>query len=885
MDVVDRGWEGLTADGGIVRIRPTVAADAAPLRALCDRSSDRSLYLRFFSLNREAAGAYLAEMARPADDLRLALVAERAGRVVAVAGWDRTGPAEAEVALLVEDDRQGEGIGTLLVEELAARARRAGIKRLVADVLGDNHRMITVFGSSGLRTRQQVQAGVVHVEIDTAVDDDLLRLVDSREASAEVASLQPLLSPRSVVVIGASRHRRGVGYDVLTSILDGGFTGSVHVVNPSRSEIAGCPSYARVTDVPATMDLAVVAVPAPHVPEVLDDCGRAGVRAAVVLTSGMGESGGETLQEQALTVARTYGMRLVGPNCLGLVNTDPQIRLDAWFGAKAPAAGRLAVATQSGAVGIALADLAGRNGLGIAYLVSLGNKVDVSGNDLLLRWWRDTRVGVIGLYLESLGNPRKFARLARRVGVHKPVLVVKGGRSDGGRRAGQSHTAAAASADTTIDALFAQAGVLRMDTVEELVDVARLLDWQPVPSGGRLAVVGNGGGLGVLAADAAAAAGLEVPPFSTTLLRSLGGVGTDNPVDLGADADPERLAAVAELVATSGEVDVLLVAVVSTRANAATEMLRALGTADLSGLTVVVTLLGSAERVMSVPLRRGDRAPVYAFPESAVRAVGHAVRHGRWRRTPPGTLPSLSGIRRETARGIVATQLAASPGGAWLPAQLASQLLSCYGVAVLPVRRAGSADEAVRAAESLGLPVVLKTDRPDVVHKTDVGGVRVGLTDTTMVAAAFDDVVSRLGGGALVQREVPSGVDLVVGVVREETFGPVAMVGLGGVYTDLLADRSFRLLPITDRDATEVLLSLRAAPLLRGYRGAPAVDVSAVEQLLLRVSALAQDVPELAELDLNPVIVSPTGAVVVDAKLRLAAPEVTPDDVARALRH
>ena len=575
----DGGWEGLTADGHIVRIRPVTADDAEGIRALGQRVSDRSLYLRFFSINRDASQRYLGSLARPSDVGHAAVVAEWGDVLVALGGWERTGPDEAEVALLVEDAHQQQGIGTLLLEDLAARARAVGITRLVGDVLVENHRMLEVFGSSGLRNTSDQAFGVVHSAVVTDLDEDGLTQIDEREAHAEVASLEPLFAPRSVAVIGAGRAPGGVGHEVLRSILRGDFSGSVHVVNPKAFEIAGLPAHAHVTDVPAQVDLAMVAVPVHQLLGVLDECGAAGVRAAVVLTSGLGEAGadGAELQRQILATARRHDMRLVGPNCLGLVNTDPAVRLDAWFGPTALTPGPLAIGTQSGAVGIAMADVAVRSGLGVASLVSLGNKVDVSGNDLLLRWWHDPRVRVIALYLESLGNPRKFARLARRVGAHTPILVVKGGRSVGGQRAGMSHTAAASSPDTAVDALFAQAGVLRMDSVEELVDVARLLATAQIPAGGRVAIVGNGGGAGVLAADAAAAAGLQVPSLSEALRQAIGGPAPDNPIDLGAAAMPDELRRVLELIASSGEVDALLVSVTATRANDVESMLAAVG--------------------------------------------------------------------------------------------------------------------------------------------------------------------------------------------------------------------------------------------------------------------------------------------------------------------
>jgi acyl-CoA synthetase (NDP forming)/GNAT superfamily N-acetyltransferase len=883
----DTGWEGLAADGGIVRIRPACVEDEDALHELCRLTSDRTLFLRFFAINRRAADRYLTSLARPSDHDHVALVAEVGGHVVATAASERVTDDTAEVALLVADAHQVRGIGTLLLEELARRARFHGIRRLVADVLPENRRMLGVFAASGLHAVNDVEVGVVHTLLTTEMDVEALARMDEREGLAEVASLEPLFAPSQVAVIGASRTPGGVGREVLRNIISGGFTGGVHVVNPNAIEVAGLPSYARVTDIGQAVDLAVIAVPVSQLLEVVTDCGVAGVRAAVIMTSGLGEAGGEgiRLQRQLLDLARRHSLRLVGPNCIGLVNSDPEVNLYAWFGATPVRAGPLAVATQSGAVGIAIADHAWRCGTGLASLISLGNKVDVSGNDLLLRWWKDERVGVIALYLESLGNPRKFARLARRVGVRTPVLVVKGGRSTSGQRAGMSHTAAASSPDKAVDALFAQSGVLRMDTVEELVDVARLVDGQPVPAGGRLAVVGNGGGVGVLAADAAQAHRLEVPSLSPVLRATLGQPATDNPIDLGALATPDRLRLVLEQVAASGEVDALLATVAVTRTNDATAMLTALSAADLAGLPLVVTLLGAGEQApTSVPLAAGSEAPVYPFPETAVRALAHVVQYGRWRRTPAGAVPTYTDVSRETVQSQVAATLGTATAAVWADVGTATEVLTAYRIPVVPTRRAVTATDACVAASQLGFPVVLKTDVPQVVHKTEVKGVRTGLGDVSAVEHAFDDIVGRLGGGVLVQPTVTGLIELAAGVTREADFGPMVMVGLGGVLTDVLADRAFRPSPLTDRDVREMLLGLRAAPLFAGYRGAPSVDLTLIEDLVLRLSALVDDIGEISQLDLNPVMVNPASVVVVDAKIQFAPTVRQPDSLARSLR-
>ena len=865
-----RAVEALTTQGRIVRIRPVVESDAAALAALNRRASDLSLYLRFFSLNRRVADVDVTRLVRPPDRDHQALVALFGDDVAAVAGYERLSPTEAEVSLLVEDAHQGEGLGTLLLEHLAVLARSQGVKELVGEVLLGNRQMIRVFTDLGLPLSRTVEDGVARYRASTTPDEAAQAIFDEREARAEYASLEPLLAPRSVAVIGAGR-RGGVGHEVLGAILSGEFAGAVYAVNPHARRVGGVPSVPTVKDVPGLVDLAIIAVGAPALLEVVTGCAEAGVRAAVILTSGLGEldDNGKDLQNRVLRVARGVGMRLVGPNCLGLVNTDPEISLEAWFAPTSPEPGHLALAAQSGAVAMACVDAANRSGLGMANVVTLGNKADVSGNDLLLRWWRDDRVRVIALYLESLGNPRKFARIARRVAATKPIVVVKAGRSAAGRRAGLSHTAAATSSDVTVDALFAQAGVLRASTVEEMLDAARALDNMRVPAGGRIGVVGNAGGLGVLASDAAPAAGLSVPSLSAEVRRRLPGPGApDNPVDLGAGATPADLRRSIALLAESGEVDALVGVVAATRANEADELLAAVAECPLPAIAVVV---GQSFEPLLVS-SDGRRVPVFTFPEAAVRALGQVVRYGRWRRSTHGSVPDLPGLRVSAARRLVEDVFGTAPEGGWLDAKLAADLLSAYGVPTAALRVAASRTGASRAASALGYPVALKTADPAVVHKSDVGGVCTDLRNGRAVGEAYERInAAHPGHPVLVQPMVKGEVELLVGAVQDPSFGPVLMLSIGGVWSELLDDRTFRLIPITQLEATSMVNDLRCMPLLKGYRGAQPCDIEAVEDVLVRVSRLVADRPEIAELDLNPVHVGVHGAVAIDVKVRVAA--------------
>jgi acyl-CoA synthetase (NDP forming)/GNAT superfamily N-acetyltransferase len=887
-DVVD----ALTADGGIVRIRSVTPGDAVALTALFERASPDSLRMRFFGApGRHTITAEVSRLARPANPEHGAVLAEQGGAVLGIASYERADgdDRQAEFAVFVSDPHRGRGIGTLLLEHLAARARAQGIDHLVGDVLPGNARMLRV--ATDLRAHTQFDEGVVNVGVDTTADDAALLAVDARERVAERASLRPLLAPRSIAVVGAGRRPGGIGHETLRSIVEYGFTGLVYAINPNADEIAGVPAVPSFAALPAPVDLAVVAVPGGAVADVLADAGAAGVHAAVILSAGFGEAGvaGRAAQAELVRIARVHGIRLVGPNCIGVVNTDAAVHLNASFAPAAPPAGGLAVATQSGAVGVALLDHATRTGCGISTFVSLGNKADVSGNDLIAYWHDDPATTAVALYLESFGNPRRFARLVRALGRRKPVLAVKSGRSTAGKRAGASHTAAAAAPDTAVDTLFSQAGVVRTEHLGELLDAARMLVGPPLPRGDRIGIVGNAGGVNVLAADAAEAAGLRVPPLSPRLRAHLaallpGAAGTDNPLDLGAGAGPRAMADAFEALAASGEVDAIVVVAASTRANDVPGMLAAVAPAvdrhpAITCAGVVLGHTGTADLGARRPV------PIYDLPERAVGAIAHAVRYADWRRTPVGSSPKLDRIDAAGARRTVAAALAGGEG--WQPHQRIVDILARYGIPLIETETATDPDQAVDAAARLGYPVALKAADPTLVHKSDVGGVRLGLADADAARAAYTGIAAALDVPApsvLVQPMAASGVELVAGVVHDALFGSLVMLGLGGVYTDLLGDRTFGLVPVTDLDAARMWRSLRSAPLLTGYRGKPPIDTGALEDLMLRLGRLAEDLPEIAELDLNPVLAGPDGLVAVDAKLRLAPVGPEPDATLRRLR-
>ena len=868
----------LLADGSIAVVRPLRPDDAEALFDLHEQVSDEAIRMRFFSVSRHAALAYVDHvLAHPE---HLALVAERQGRLIGLATTEPLSPGRAEVAFLVADDARGHGVGTLLLEHAAALALARGITHLEADVLSENHAMLSVFSDAGFTRDRTVELGTVVITLGTGATPESTARADVREFRSEAGSLRPLLRPSAVAVVGVRSDGTGIGATVLRSVVEAGFSGTVVAVHPSATSLGGVPTYASLLDVPDRLDLVVVCVPAAHALHVVRDAVAAGVRAAVVVSSGFGELGPEGARQQhdLVALARAHDVRVVGPNCLGLLLNHPDIRLNATFNKAIPPPGGLAVASQSGGVGIVLMDLARELGLGVHTFVSLGNKADVSSNDLLAAWYDDPEVTGAALYLESFGNSAKFARFARRFAQRKPLLAVVGGRSTGGSRAGMSHTAAAAAPGVGVDALFAQAGVIECRDAEDLARTAVLLTQQPLPGGRRLAILSNAGGMGVLAADAAAEEGLEVPEFSTGLqarLASLvnGTTGTTNPVDAGAGVAPPQFAALLDTVLASGEVDAALVLPVATGVTD--------GSATMPEL-VRVRAGHPTVPVLGVPLGGlPDAGPsdlpitTYRTTASALRALGRAARYAEWLAdVGPGPAPADPDLVVE-ARSHAPALLGESESR-WLSAAEAARLLARFDITVLG-RAAYSAAEAVDRAVQAGFPVAVKVTDPGVVHKTELGLVRTGLRTRQQVREAYRDFRAAVGHApeVLVQ-PMATGTEVALGLVRDPSMGPLVMVASGGVATDVWDDRAFLVPPLSEVEAERAVDSLRIARLLRGFRGAPAGDVPGLVALVTGLGRLATVVPEVAELDLNPVLVSPDGCAVVDAKVRLATP-VGPD--------
>ena len=843
---------------------------------------------RFFSVSRVAADTYVDHVMSSCEHGSvLALGLWRQDRLLGLVTAERIDRTSAEIAFVVTDSEHGLGIATLLLEHLTADARRAGVRRLLAEVLVDNSPMLRVMRDAGFTVTRRSADGVVTIDMETGESIESLAAADMRDAVSEAASLLPLLSPRRVAVVGVRRDGTGVGAAILSAILDGGFSGSVVAVHPAGAVAAPVRTFAAFDELTDPPDLVVVAVPPTQVVDTVVAAARCGARAAVVVTSGFAEMGveGARMQAQLTRAARAHGIRVVGPNCLGLLDNQPGVRLDATFGGELPPAGGLAVASQSGGVGILVLDTARRIGLGVRHFVSLGNKADVSSNDLLSAWLDDPDVTAAALYLESFGNAAKFARIARGFSARKPLLAVVGGRSGSGQRAGASHTAAAATPTVRVDALFAQAGVVACADADDLAHTALLMTEQPFPLGGRVAVVGNAGGLGVLAADALAHAGLTVPAFSDELVERLAEqvaatIGTSNPVDVGAGGSAETLGLALEVLLTCSEVDSVLLTVVRTR------------TMDWPG-----TLASVAEVRRLHPDRPfvgvlvGDETH-HAVPgvtvlptiASAVAALGHAVRYAEWRRQPRDVAPPLDVDRAEIASAQARTEIETN-GPGWIGPAQARALLAPYGAVTSGLVVQGPALAAL-AGQEIGFPVAVKVADPAVVHKSELGLVRPGLSTAEDVRAAAQlmaDAMHDENVDLLVQ-PMASGIEIVIGIVRDPGLGPLVMVGAGGTATDLWQDRRLLMAPVTRADAVHALRSLKIWPLLAGYRGEPPADVEGLLDLVVSVGSLAREVPELAELDLNPVLVGASGSVLVDVKARLAPSGAFDSGVPRRLR-
>ena len=696
-----------------------------------------------------------------------------------------------------------------------------------------------------------------------------------RESTA-ATELTSFFRPRVVAVVGASRQRNKIGSEILHNLVTTRFTGTIVPVHPGAPAILGLRAYPRVTDIPMAVDLAIVAVPAVHVEAVVDDCIEKGVRAICIITAGFGECGeeGRGRERAIVTKARAAGCRVVGPNCMGVLNTDPAVMLNATFSPVYPPAGNVAMSTQSGALGLAILDYAKKLKIGISSFVSVGNKADVSGIDLLEYWEADPQTSVILLYLESFGNPSKFSRLARRISRNKPIVALKSGRSAVGAKAAASHTGALASSDAFVDALFHQSGVIRTDTVTELFDVASILSRQPIPAGRRIAIVTNAGGPGILAADACQSHDLEVVELTAATkaaLRQLlpAAAAVNNPVDMLASAPPAHYEAALDLVLADPNVDSVLVIFIPPLVTDADDVAAAIArSADRAARKPVAGIFMRSEDAPAAL----SRIPCFAFPEPAAIAMSRVAAYGGWRRQPVGVVPALPDVQPALARLVVERVL--ERGGGWLTAVEANALIAAVGIATPRSNMAMSVDDAVEMAERLGYPVAVKAVGRSILHKTEHKALRLGLDNRMAVRVAAASLTKALGDrmeGLLVQRMVRGGAEMMLGAINDPIFGHVIVCGSGGVMIELLADSACRLYPVTDQDAAEMVGGLKGVRLLRGFRGNAPADEGAFRDAVLRISALVGICPEIQELDVNPLSVLEDGVSALDVRVRVSA--------------
>jgi acetyl coenzyme A synthetase (ADP forming)-like protein len=886
--------EVLLKDGSKILFRPIRSNDTELWLSFVSRLSPRTKYLRFHylpKLGQEDAVRFCTIDYVNAFAFVAEILSEQQEKIVAIGRYYRLPKrSAAEVAFAIEDAYQGKGIGTKLMECLAAVARDNGIRTFEADVLPENREMMRVLRDYGFHITTEIEAGVYHVRFPISRTRKVAKKEEEREHVSTLRSLGYLLSPRSVAVIGASREPGSIGRALFKCIIENGFTGIVSPVNPNADSVMSIKAYPSVLDIPGHVDLAVIAVPALLVPKVADECGRKGVRALVVISDGFKERGpeGASRERELREIVLGHGMRLVGPNCMGVINTDPEISLNATFSEIYPPRGNVAFLSQSGALGLAIIEYAKNINMGISNFVSVGNRADISANDMLHYWEQHPATEVILLYLESFGNPRKFASMARRLSSAKPIIAVKSGSTPAGSRAASSHTGALATPEIASEALFRQAGIIRVNTLEQLFDVATLLSNQPLPKGNRVAIVTNGGGPGILAADACDHRGLVVPDFSSGTLDQLESVikrdvTVRNPLDMTASASEKEFESVLKVLSNDDGIDAAITIFVPPTV------------IDLTGIEKAINRVAPVFQRQKKPIlscfigqhgvgkmqgKRSKFVPRYPFPEDAVSALAKAVEYAEWLKKPKGAIPSIHGIRRVKARKIIERAMIQSARRPlWLSNMGIAELLDCYGIRYPKMQIAKTAADAIALASKLELPLAVKLSSSTIVHKTDFGGVQLDLNSEKEIEDAFNAIHDKLWDmgrademeGVILQQMVSGGIEAIAGVTQDPSFGALIMFGLGGIYAELMKDVAVRLHPLTDLDAKELVRSIRMSKLFEGYRGSRSSDTDAVEDLLLRLSALVEDIPQVFEMDLNPVKIMPAGEGywVVDARIML----------------
>ncbi len=886
----------ILSDGTAALLRIAQPDDAGELQRFVDRLSPAAKRHRFFSESAPAADVIrsLCDVSDPQRSLTVIALRRQEGtlRVIASGSYHARDPHQAEVALAVDDQLHGHGLGTILLERLALLAVRHGFSKLWAVTHADNLAMREVFAASGFTMEERIEGGDMEVELSLTPTDRSVRQSEWRERLATTASLHPLFHPRAVAVIGASRNPQSIGFRLVDALRSNGFHGRCYAINPVATAIAGVKAYPSLRALPEPVDLAVIAVPKDAVFSVVDECAETGVKALVVITAGFAEVGeeGRHLQATLLEKVRQQGMRMVGPNCFGILNTDPAVSLNATFTSTFPLAGPIAMSSQSGALGIALLAASERLQLGLSTFVSVGNKADVSVNDLLQYWENDPATKVILLYVESFGNPRRFARIARRVSREKPIVVLKAGRTSSGQRAAGSHTAALAANDVAVEALFQQTGILRADTLEDVFALAAGLSEQPLPKGKRVGILTNAGGPAILCADACEAGGLEVPELSQATMSLLSpflpaAAALRNPVDLIASATPEQYRQAIVTLLASDDIDALIIlyiAVVATDVDPIAEGIRqgiaSARAMDLTKKPVYVGWMVETDRDRRLPVL-DETVPTFRLPELPARVLAKIAGYVQWRERPAGMVADFDDLDLPGVARICHEALAAR-GSGWLTVAESRAVLTAMSIPLPPGAVATTAGEAATIAAGIGFPVAVKLASRTLVHKTEIGGVQLNLATEAEVRAAYDKIAARLAQdnnleameGVLVQPMVSGGVEVMAGMVQDPAFGPLIGFGLGGIHVEILGDVRFRITPLTELDAADLIRGIKGYRLLQGYRGHPPGDVDAIQELLLRLSRLVEGVPEIVELDLNPIIVMPPGegCKIVDARIRVA---------------
>ena len=869
-------------NGRTLRVRPVRPEDRDAILQLFAGLSRDSLYMRFFDTRTPESA--LRDSPTVVDyQTDFGVVGEMGGALAGIAHYFRStkNPRVAEVAFTIADRAQGCGIGTHLLQKLADVARTRHIDEFRAEVLPENQKMIDVFLCSGFDVKSRSSDGAVHVSFPITQSDGFQTASAERSQKAAWASMRSIFAPRSIAVVGASRRPGQLGGEILRNLKRTGFQGSLFAVNPNAADIDGVVAYPSLGEIPEPVDLAIISVPAEHVEGVIDDCVAKSVGGVVVITAGFGELGpdGKAAEARLVDKVRAAGIRMVGPNCLGVLNTEAAVNMHATFSPIYPPRGNIGMSSQSGALGIAILDYARTLNLGFSTFISVGNKADVSGNDLIQYWAEDPTTEVMLLYLESFGNPRKFGEIARRVARKKPIVAVKAGRSKSGARAATSHTGALATSDAIVGDLFRQAGIIRTETLEELFDVGAVLSNQPLPAGNRVAILTNAGGPAILAADACEANRLTLVTLSDATIARLreflpSAASVANPVDMMASASAAEYRRALRVVLEDESVDSVLIVYIPVDSTHAEQVSKALReeAADARGKAIVATFMsaqGTPSALMPIPS--------FPFPERAVTALARATGYAEWRRRPVGTRVKYADFAPAEVRGIVDGVLAR--GGGWLTAAEVHSLLLAANMPAAATEWVRDVFEAVHAGMRIGFPVVVKAQGPELLHKTEAGAVRLGLRDERELRQAYEDLRSRLGSsmtGAIVQQMVAGGVEVMIGATFDATFGHVVVYGAGGTLVELLSDVAFRIHPLTDIDVEDLVDEVRFSKVLRGFRGAAPSDITAMSDVIMRVSALLDLCPEIRELDINPLKVLEHGAVIVDARIRVEPLEYAP---------